>query len=127
MNKHLVFVYGTLGRGNPGSMSVRFPNSKFVGETRLSGKLYDLGPYPGAILDGSNSFVSGEVYEVYDEVLDQLDDFEANSNYRRKQVKLSLDSELAAGWVYEPDPEFYSLTKLIPSGDWIEYSLARAD
>jgi gamma-glutamylcyclotransferase (GGCT)/AIG2-like uncharacterized protein YtfP len=126
MNKHLVFVYGSLRRGNPGSMSVRFPNAKFVGETRLSGKLYDLGPYPGAILDESNSFVSGEVYEVDEELLDKLDEFEATSNYRRKQIKLSLDNEIASGWVYEPDPEFYSLTKLIPSGDWIEYSAGRS-
>lgn len=127
MNKHLVFVYGTLRRGSAGSMSQRFPNSKFIGEAKVTGSLYDLGAYPGLLLNESNSVVSGEVYEVDDEILNQLDDFEASSNYWRKQVEISLGAHRKACWIYEPDPEFYSLRTLITSGDWIQYARTKTD
>jgi gamma-glutamylcyclotransferase (GGCT)/AIG2-like uncharacterized protein YtfP len=89
MNKHLVFVYGTLRRGSAGAMSIRFPNSKFIADATVSGGLYDLGAYPGLLSNESNSLVIGEV-EVDDEILNQLDVFEASSNYWRKQVEISL-------------------------------------
>lgn len=127
MNKHLVFVYGTLRRGCARAMSVRFPDSRFIADAEVSGSLYDLGAYPGLILDESNSVVIGEVYEVDDELLNELDDFEASSNYRRKQVEISLGAHRKVCWVYEPDPEFYSLRTLITSGDWIEYARTKTD
>lgn len=121
MNKHLVFVYGSLRRGSAGAMSVRFPASKFIAEAHVNGSLYDLGDYPGLLLNEANSLVTGEVYEVDDELLNELDAFEASSNYRRKQVEISLGGDRKVCWTYEPDPEFYSLRTLITSGDWIEY------
>jgi gamma-glutamylcyclotransferase (GGCT)/AIG2-like uncharacterized protein YtfP len=124
MNKHLVFVYGTLRHGSAGAMSVRFPNSKFIADAKVTGSLYDLGSYPGLLLNESNSLVIGEVYEVDDELLNELDDFEASSSYWRKQVEVSLDTHRMKCWIYVPDdnPEFYSHRTLITSGDWIEYA-----
>jgi gamma-glutamylcyclotransferase (GGCT)/AIG2-like uncharacterized protein YtfP len=127
MGKHLVFVYGTLRRGGAGAMSVRFPGAKFIAEAQVSGVLYDLGAYPGLLLGESNSPVVGEVYEVGDETLNELDDFEASSNYRRKRVEISLGSHRTTCWTYEPDPEFYSLGTLITSGDWVEYARTKTD
>jgi gamma-glutamylcyclotransferase (GGCT)/AIG2-like uncharacterized protein YtfP len=127
MNKHLVFVYGTLRRGGARSMSIRFPDSKFIADAKVSGSLYDLGAYPGLLSNESDSLVTGEVYEVDDESLNELDTFEASSNYRRKQVGISLDSQRKLCWTYEPDPEFYSLHTLITSGDWIEYAKTKTD
>jgi gamma-glutamylcyclotransferase (GGCT)/AIG2-like uncharacterized protein YtfP len=122
MNKHLVFVYGSLRRGSAGAMSIRFPDSKFIAEAEVRGSLYDLGAYPGLLLNESGSQVIGEVYEVDDETLRKLDDFEASSNYLRKQVEISLGEHRRMCWTYEPDPEFYSLHTLITQGDWIEYA-----
>jgi gamma-glutamylcyclotransferase (GGCT)/AIG2-like uncharacterized protein YtfP len=107
-------------------MSIRFPNSEFIADAKVSGSLYDLGPYPGLILNESSSLVIGEVYEVDDETLHQLDEFEASSNYRRKQVEVSLGAHKRRYWTYEPDPEFYFLRTLITSGDWIEYAKTKA-
>jgi gamma-glutamylcyclotransferase (GGCT)/AIG2-like uncharacterized protein YtfP len=90
MNKHLVFVYGTLRRGGERAMSIRFPNAKFIAEAKVGGSLYDLGAFPGVLLNESNSLVNGEVFEVDDEILNRLDDFEASSHYWRKQVEVSL-------------------------------------
>jgi gamma-glutamylcyclotransferase (GGCT)/AIG2-like uncharacterized protein YtfP len=125
MNKHLVFVYGTLRRGEAGAMSIRFPGSKFIGEAEVSGSLYDPGAYPGLLLNESGSTVVGEVYEIDNEIPDALDDFEASSRYLRKQVEISLGTHRRMCWVYEPDPKFYSLHTLITSGDWVEYAGAK--
>ena len=127
MNKHLVFVYGTLRRGGERAMSVRFPDSKFIADAEVRGSLYDLGAYPGLLLNESNSMVVGEVYEVDDEILNELDDFEASSSYWRKQAEVSLGSDRRRCWVYEPDSEFYSPRTLITSGDWIEYAKTKTD
>ena len=126
MTKHLVFVYGSLRSGGPGAMSVRFPGAKFIAAAEVGGSLYDLGAFPGLVLDGSGSTVAGEVYEVDEETLNKLDDFEASSSYVRRQVAISLGDDRKAGWVYEPDPKFYSPRTLIASGDWLEYLRARA-
>jgi gamma-glutamylcyclotransferase (GGCT)/AIG2-like uncharacterized protein YtfP len=127
MNKHLVFVYGTLRSGGVGAMSNRFPVAKFIADAEVSGSLYDLGAYPGLLLNESNSVVVGEVYEVNDEILNRLDDFEASSHYLRKQVEVSVGTHREVCWTYEPDPEFYSLRTLITSGDWIEYARTKTD
>ena len=129
MNKHLVFVYGTLRRGDARAMSIRFPKAKFIADAKVSGSLYDLGAYPGLLLNESNSLVVGEVYEVDDELLNQLDDFEASSNYWRKQVEISLDSHSRMCWIYVPEynAEFYSHRTLITSGDWLEYAKTKTD
>ena len=127
MNKHLVFVYGTLRRGGERAMSLRFPNSKFIADARVIGSLYDLGAYPGLLLNEANSLVIGEVYQVDDEILNKLDDIEASSHYWRKQVEISLGTHRRICWIYEPNPEFYSLRKLITSGDWIEYAKTKTD
>ena len=108
-------------------MSIRFPKSTFIADAKVSGSLYDLGAYPGLLLNDSNSLVTGEVYEVDDELLNKLDDFEASSHYWRKQVEISLGSHRKICWVYEPNPEFYSLRTLITSGDWIEYARTKTD
>lgn len=103
-------------------MTKRFPNSRFVAEAKVSGSLYDLGEYPGLLLNDLNSQVIGEVYEIDDELLNELDDFEASSNYLRKQVEVSVGNDRRKCWTYQPDPDFYSLSKVITSGDWLEYA-----
>ncbi len=108
-------------------MSERFPKSQFLGDAKASGRLYDLGEYPGLLLNESNSPVIGEVYEVDDELLSTLDDFEAGSDYRRKQVEISFASDKKIGWTYEPNPEFCSDRTVIASGDWMEYARTKRD
>lgn len=129
MNKHLVFIYGSLRRGSARSMSLRFPNATFIAEAVVRGSLYDLGEYPGALTNDSNSVIIGEVYEVDDELLKKLDDFEASSSYRRQQVEITLGTHRTTGWIYVPEDktESYSQRTLIESGDWIEYARTKTD
>ena len=127
MSHHLVFVYGSLRRGNVGAMSVRFPDATFIAEGTVHGRLYDLGAYPGLVLDGAASVVTGEVYEVDDDTLHRLDKFELTSDYSRKHVEVEHGSELTDCWIYVPerDAEFFSNRELIESGDWIEHVRSR--
>jgi len=127
MIKHFVFVYGTLRRGGAREMSKRFPNSKFIADAQVSGSLYDLGAFPGLLLNESTSMVNGEVYQVDDEILNELDEIEASSSYWRKQIEISLGTERRMCWIYEPNPEVYSPHTLITSGDWIEYAKTKTD
>jgi gamma-glutamylcyclotransferase (GGCT)/AIG2-like uncharacterized protein YtfP len=108
-------------------MSDRFPNSKFIAAAKVRGSLYDLGAYPGLLVNESKSPVTGEVWEVDDETLKELDDFESSSDYWRKQVEISLGAHRRMCWTYEPNPESYCLQTLITSGDWIEYLKTKAD
>lgn len=103
-------------------MLSRFPAAEFIAYAKVNGQLFDLGPYPGLLVDDSAPSVVGEVYEVDDATLNELDAFEISSNYWRKQIEISLDGQEMMCWTYEPDPEFYSLDKQITSGDWLEYA-----
>jgi gamma-glutamylcyclotransferase (GGCT)/AIG2-like uncharacterized protein YtfP len=126
MNKHLVFVYGTLRRGGVRAMPDLFPGSKFIGDASVRGSLYDMGEYPGLLLDESDTPVVGEVYEVDDETLSKLDDIEASAYYLRRRVEVSVGGQSMTCWVYVYDPEYYPRPVLIASGDWIEYERAKA-
>ena len=129
MNKHFVFVYGSLRRGNALSLPVRFPGARLVGEARVGGRLYDLGAFPGLALGGSTSSVAGEVYEVDEETLKRLDDFEASSRYRRERVEVTAGGggEPLKCWVYVPEDGVEAYTRRTPvaSGDWVEHLAAR--
>jgi gamma-glutamylcyclotransferase (GGCT)/AIG2-like uncharacterized protein YtfP len=127
MNTHFVFVYGTLRRGGIRALPRIFPDSEFVGAANVNGRLYDFGEYPGLILDESNSMVTGEVYEIDEETLKRLDEIEVSSNYLRKQTEITVNDREVTCWIYEPDPEFYSLSNVITSGDWIEYALTKTE
>ncbi len=104
-----------------------FPGAKFVGAANVSGTLYDLGPHPGLLLDEPTSSVVGELYEVDDETLRELDELEASSHYRRRRAEASRGDDKASCWVYEPAPEFYPRRVLIASGDWVEYAKTKTD
>lgn len=123
MSRHLVFVYGSLRRGNAGAMSVRFPEATYVAEGKVRGSLYDMGEYPGLVLDSEASYVTGEMYGVDDNTLYRLDQFELTSDYNRKLVEVEHGSERADCWVYVPerDAKFFSNCELIESGDWIAH------
>ena len=124
-----MFIYGSLRRGSTGAMSIRFPNSKFIADAKVRGSLYDLGAYPGLLLDESDSLVTGEVYEVDDELLALMDDFEASSHYLRRQVEVFVGTDRKECWVYVPEggPEIFAQRTLITSGDWIEYARTKTD
>ncbi|WP_159911066.1 gamma-glutamylcyclotransferase family protein [Pantoea sp. 18069] len=58
-----VAVYGTLRRGGINDIRRFQADVRWLGHCRLPGQLYDLGAYPGLVLDGAHA-VLAEVYAL---------------------------------------------------------------
>ena len=86
MGTHSIFVYGSLKRGHRHHRELR--GARFVGEreTAPAYRLLDFGDYP-ALARGDRS-IMGELFEVDDELLSHLDEFEG-ADYRRALVELA--------------------------------------
>ena len=129
MSTELVFVYGTLRKGQRANHYLE--TSQFLDEGRLDGyNIYDLGSYPGVKkYEGFPSRVKGEVYEVSSKWIPILDRYEGcrpndpeQSLYLRAQVDVWLVNRLAKVrdvWVYVYNNPV-DHCQIIPSGDWLK-------
>ena len=83
LEKQYVFVYGTLKRNiaNPVGSMMR-AHANYVAEAIIAGRIYDLGPYPGLILEDCGTAVYGELYEIErpNALLSLLDAYEGCSD-----------------------------------------------
>lgn len=102
--------------------------AKLLGPAKVCGQLYDLGDFPGVVLeDGTSSVVHGELVRLDDArtALAWLDEYEEISPggdpldlYRRvKTVATLAGGELVSCWVYELQGSANGL-KLLPEGIW---------
>lgn len=119
-----VFVYGTLRRGEANDINRLRPAPRYLGQARICGVLYDLGPYPGLVLGGTD-LVQGEVYAIVPELERQLDVIEAvapvpSGEYARRHVELVLDGRPLRCLVYEIDPLRVRGRPCINAGDWLQ-------
>lgn len=116
MQQHLVFVYGTLRRGE--AHHEYLANCQCLGtfDTKPEYTLYDLGEYPG-LVEGHNT-IAGEVYVIEDATLAQLDILEdVPVEYRREQIETCF----GIAWIYLYQ-ENAALQHEIASGDWLQRS-----
>jgi gamma-glutamylcyclotransferase (GGCT)/AIG2-like uncharacterized protein YtfP len=128
-----LFVYGSLRKGfhsHAYEYISRF--FTFVGDARVRGKLFDLGPYPAAIPTNEEFYIRGELYEIQDPAefpwaIGQLDDYEGlnveegeRPLYRRETVQVFFADSAVNAWIYWYDGDVEGKT-LIPSGDILEY------
>lgn len=113
LGEHLVFVYGTLRRGE-----VNHPwlaGARAEGEGQLSGaRLHDLGPFPMAV--PGDGVVHGEVYALSDAGLARLDRLEGHPRlYRRQRLPLADGRRV---WVYLGRPQQVRQSPLLVDGRW---------
>ncbi len=117
-----VFVYGTLrsGYGN----NVLLHNATFLGEATTNGTMYSMGYIPFVSLKSRDTVVHGEVYEINEDILRNLDRLEGynarmpeHSFYNRSLVETSPYGE---AFIYHIDSREAEHNK-IPSGDWRVY------
>jgi gamma-glutamylaminecyclotransferase len=113
----LLFVYGTLRRGEPNHLELgeaRFLRSVWT-EPRY--ELVDLGDYP-ALLEDGDAPVAGELYEVDAALLGWLDRFEdVPELYERKSVATPDGAVLA----YVMSRARAGHAPRIANGDWQAY------
>jgi gamma-glutamylcyclotransferase (GGCT)/AIG2-like uncharacterized protein YtfP len=122
----LLAAYGTLRRtfGRQASLGVDDQLS-FVTSCWWTGRLYDLGSYPGAV--PGEGTVQGELFRLRDPrawtVLDRYEgydpDREAASLFVRRPVPMDEPADEAA-WVYWYNGPVGDHER-VPSGDWATY------
>lgn len=129
-----LFVYGTLRPARASAEGSRLlKRLRRVGQARVPGRLYDLGEFPGAVLDDSaRTSISGELFALPNDgsILNALDEYEEfNGDDGRKSlfVRTKANVEVPDGrqieswiYVYNRDP---GNAPIITSGD---YSQSRA-
>ena len=113
----LVFVYGSLKRGQPNHEQLR--GAGIDGTASLSGlSLHDLGPFPMAVVDPTGAAVlHGEVYAVTAEQLTALDRFEGVPRLYERQMHRLDDGREA--WVYVGRAQQVRFCKTVASGSWL--------
>ena len=119
-----LFVYGLLLPDlAPGKFEDLVCSLETVGRGQVSGRLYDLGLYPGAIVDPqTDCSIKGMVYRLppTPAVLSQLDQFEGVDDglYVRLPAVARLESgEELEVWIYQYNQDL-SQARLLPDGDY---------
>ena len=105
--KHKIAVYGTLRPAT--GQAVEIP-----------GKIYDIGWFPGLVMDDSGTVVTGTWIEVDDNRLEELDRYEGY-NRNNHESSLYLRKPFKDGWVYVFNRTI-SNQPLIESGDWLAHT-----
>ena len=111
-----VVVYGSLlkGLGNHRVLG----DSEFIGECTFQGRMFSLGAYPCVSIHG-NTTIKGEMYDVSDSTLRDLDRLEGHPRFYCREV---VETSRGPAWVYlinNADQQGY--TKVVQSGDWRDY------
>jgi gamma-glutamylaminecyclotransferase len=125
MKEHFLFVYGTLRKGYGNSYLLA--NSELIGAAKTTNKYQMLieGSIPFVRFDVHNVEITGEVYKVSNETLEEIDILEGHPTwYIRKTVPIVLlDScrEIEA-WLYFNDTVDETKLKEIETGDYKDYN-----
>ena len=98
-----VFVYGTLKKG--GRFNSVFDEESFIGNATLNKHQMFAPPgrfFPHVIeSDDEDKIIEGEVYEINQKTLQQLDWIEGYPDlYDRKKVEVSLDDKVVEVYMY---------------------------
>jgi gamma-glutamylcyclotransferase (GGCT)/AIG2-like uncharacterized protein YtfP len=119
-----LFIYGTLMPGL--RLQAEMQGARFVGAAQVSGRLVDVGRYPGLL--AGEGLVTGEVYEVDDAHLALLDGVEgvvpgdrAASQYWREVVAVvsgALQGQQVQTYLYTRPTDGCTP---IPHGDYRRY------
>ena len=120
--RHL-FAYGTLQPGlAPPEIAPLVESLRPIGEGFTFGKLYDLGNYPGAVIDPASAWIIyGAVFELPDDgdILRRLDAYEGPEYVRIEQLVTLTAGGGMRCWVYDylgkPAED-----RFIESGRWVD-------
>ncbi|GBD32725.1 hypothetical protein HRbin33_01699 [bacterium HR33] len=115
-----LFAYGTLQPGlAPAAIAALAARLRSAGEGRVRGVLYDLGPYPGVVLDPeAETWVFGTVLAVPDDsLLGELDRYEGPEFHRTETEALLTSGARLRCWIYEFRGNLRG-AKIVVSGKW---------
>lgn len=121
-----LLVYGTLCRGFPAHNQFQMENyCEYQGVVQVNGQLYDLGHYPGWVLNPNANPVKMELYRIHNDqgktLLKILDEYEEInwthpelSEYCRKAIFITHpgSKKQICAWVYEYQLSTVGLTQI---------------
>jgi len=116
-----IFVYGTLRMGQ--CRNHVLSDSEYLGGARTKPEftMWDLGPYPAVTNFGADS-IAGEVYEVDERTLAELDRIEGHPRlYRRTDIELA-DGQPVQTYLYACEQGTLAYSNRVPSGDWCQHT-----
>jgi gamma-glutamylcyclotransferase (GGCT)/AIG2-like uncharacterized protein YtfP len=101
MKNALLFIYGTLLNHNNEFAVYLKDHSHFFANGKVRGKLYDIGEYPGAILDNGDEYIYGVILQIDDPeiVFLEIDDYEGYGDEQPEPnefIRISADVETAS-------------------------------
>ncbi len=128
MPNQYLFIYGTLLQSDNEFALYLQKNSTLHGKGKFKGRLYNVGEYPGAVLDKAGSYIYGSIVRLNDPaVLNTLDIYEGYGPeqpkpnlFIRKMIKSETNKGIVDCWVY-----LYNLPvgdlRQISSGNYLKY------
>lgn len=123
MNQHVVFVYGTLLRGEHNNDALR--TATFLTEARTKSRFYamaDFGAYPAVFSPGIGEMgqVIGELFSVDGDTLCLLDELEGHPNFYRRELVPVEGGRDNWAWMYVLSARTVRSRsyKIVPSLDW---------
>jgi gamma-glutamylcyclotransferase (GGCT)/AIG2-like uncharacterized protein YtfP len=131
--KDYLFAYGTLANSKvPHEITSSVKQLKHIGDGFIFGRLYDVGEYPGTVLDSDRRYrVYGKIFELPADpkVLERLDAYEAfdpqrprTSLFVRQRTAITRPNKSTlVGWVYEYNRDLTALP-LIENGHYSKAS-----
>ena len=111
---HIVFVYGTLMKGELHHTSIAHARFVRAAETLPEYDLVQIDYYP-AMLEGGQCRIMGELYEIDDETLKRLDELEEVPHYYERRTIELADGTAAQTYVM-PRERMTKGSLPIPSG-----------
>jgi len=118
-----IFVYGTLREGEENHYLLKEAKC-LVCNCWTSGNLYDTGQGYPAMVTGQTGRVYGELYEISEEQLAQLDWLESyegdgeNNDYDRTLQTIHAGHETIGAYVYVYAPDQVTCMEKIETGGW---------
>lgn len=126
MTPDLLFVYGTLLRGQTAPLSRALAQfGEFLGDATVEGELYSLGRYPGFTgtdatgSQGAMAVVRGELFRVTQPDLWRAFDAYEGPEYERvvRRATVFSTGEVLETWIYRYVGDLAGRVR-IESGDW---------
>ncbi|MBC7399795.1 MAG: gamma-glutamylcyclotransferase [Mucilaginibacter sp.] len=129
MINEFLFVYGSLLDADNEFVTYLNNNSILIGSGSFKGRLYDIGEYPGAIIDSENGYpITGTIYKLNNtETFTLLDDYEGfgpdqdqPNLFIRELLPVETSDGIRNCWVYLFNLSVEGLTE-ITSSDYKSY------
>ncbi|MBK0379030.1 gamma-glutamylcyclotransferase family protein [Mucilaginibacter segetis] len=128
LETEFLFVYGTLLQQHNKFTLYLNMHCSFYNKGQIKGRLYDIGEYPGLIVDNNAGYVYGNIYKIGNpEILRELDIYEGNGPeeeqpnlYIRQKHLIETDNDTVKAWLYHYNLPIENL-KQITSGNYGEY------